>query len=58
MDRRPRAGTTQGSMAGAKPISASTALFISSDEAAKKLLKLWHRISEDWTKIYAEQDVG
>jgi hypothetical protein len=38
-------------------VSASAATFISSDEAAKKLLKLWHITSEDWTKIYAEQDV-
>jgi len=38
-------------------ISASAALFISSDDAAKKFLKLWHITSEDWAKIYAEQDV-
>lgn len=38
-------------------ISDSAALFISSDEVAKKLLKLWHITSEDWAKIYAEQDV-
>ena len=37
-------------------ISASAAMFISSDEDAKKLLKLWHITSEDWAKIYAEQD--
>lgn len=37
-------------------ISSTAQQFLSSDDAAKKLLKTWHISSEDWTKIYAEQD--